>query len=152
MTPLLSNYIFLLSYEIVVISEKFQNPCTLINSMLNFVEFSGASMLPVPLRVDQLKLNHMYNIINGIAPSYLKSEISIAGHTSHVTRSGNRACFVSRVNSFAIKSFFYTGIKQWNALPSTTQLLTNKQAFKSEVKKLLRLKLIQMDEEVYLFY
>ena len=36
-------------------------------------EFSGASMLPVPLRVDQLKLNHMYNIINGIAPSYLKS-------------------------------------------------------------------------------
>ena len=67
-------------------------------------EFSGTSMLPVPLRVDQLKLNHMYNIItNGIAPSYLKSEISIAGHTSHVTRSGNRACFVPRVNSFAIK-------------------------------------------------
>ena len=61
-------------------------------------EFSGASMLPVPLRVDQLKLNHLYNIINGIAPSYLKSEISIAGHTSHVTQSGNRACFVLRVN------------------------------------------------------
>ena len=108
-------------------------------------------MLPVPLRVDQLKLNHMYNIINGIAPRYLKSEISIAGHTSHVTRSGNRACFVPRVNSFAIKSFFYTGIKQWNALPSTTQLLTNKQAFKSEIKKLLWLKLIQMNEEVYFF-
>ena len=95
---------------------------------------------------------YMYNIINGIAPSYLKSEISIAGHTGHVTQSGNRACFVPRVNSFAIKSFFYTGIKQWNALPSTTQLLTNKQAFKSEVKNLLWLKLIQMDEEVYLFY
>ena len=110
-------------------------------------------MLPVPLRVDQLKLNHMYNIINGIAPSYLKSEISIAGHTGHVTRSGNRACFVPRVNSFAIKSFFYTDIKQWNALPSTTQLLTNKQAFKSEVKKLLSwMKIIQIDEEVYLFY
>ena len=67
-------------------------------------EFSGASMLPVPLRVDQLKLNHMYNI-NGFAPSYLKSEISIVGHTGHVIRSGNRACFVPRVNSFAIKSF-----------------------------------------------
>ena len=115
-------------------------------------ECSGASMLPVPLRVDQLKLNHMYNIINGIAPSYLKSEISIADHTGHVTQSGNSASFVPRVNSFAIKSFFYTGIKQWNALPSTTQLLTNKQAFKSEVKKLLWMKLIQMDEEVYLFY
>ena len=78
--------------------------------------------------------------------------VSIAGHTGHVTRSGNRACFVPRVNSFAIKSFFYTGIKQWNALPSTTQLLTNKQAFKSEVKKLLWMKLIQMDEEVYIFF
>ena len=98
-------------------------------------EFSGANMLPVPLRVDQLKLNHMYSIINGIAPSYLKREIAIAGHTGHVTRSGNRACFVPRVNSFAIKSFFYTGIKQWNALPSATQLISNKQAFKSEVKK-----------------
>ena len=86
-------------------------------------EFSGANMLPVPLRVDQLKLNHMYSMINGIAPSYFKSEIVIADHTGHVTRSGNRACFVLRVNSFAIKSFFYTGIKQWNALPSATQLI-----------------------------
>ena len=72
---------------------------------------------------DQLKLNHMYSIINGIAPSYLKNEIAITGHHGHVTRSGNRACFVPSVNSFAIKSFFYTGIKQWNALPSAAQLL-----------------------------
>ena len=89
----------------------------------------------------------MYSIIKGIAPSYLKSEIAITGH--HVTRSGNRACFVSRVNGFAIKSFFYTGIKQWNALPSATQLLSNQQVFKSEVKKLLWMKL---NEEIYLFY
>ena len=101
-------------------------------------EFSGANMLPMPLRVDQVI--HMYSIINGIAPSYLKSEIAIADHTGHVTRSGNRGCFVPRVNSFAIKSFFYTGIKQWNALPSATQLISNKQAFKSEVKKLLWMK------------
>ena len=121
-------------------------------SHIGRVEFSGANMLPVPLRVDQLKLNHMYSIINGIAPSYLKSEIAITGHHGHVTRSGNRACFVPRVNSFAIKSFFYTGIKQWNALPSATQLLSNKQAFKSEVKKLLWMKLFQLDEEIYLFY
>ena len=104
-------------------------------SHMGLTEFSGASMLPVPLRVDQLKLNHVYNIINSIAPSYLKSKISIAGHTGHVTRFGNRACFVPRVNSLAIKSFFYTDIKRWNALPFTTQSLTNKQAFKSEVKK-----------------
>ena len=111
-------------------------------------EFYGASMLPVPLRVDQLKLNNMYNIINGIAPSYLKREISIAVHTGHVTRSGKRACFVPRVNSFLIKYFFYTGIK---LIPPVTQLLTNKHAFKSEVTKLLWMKLIQMDKE-FLYY
>ena len=73
----------------------------------------------------------MYNIINGIAPSYL----------------------TVRANSFAIKSFFlYTGIKHWNALPSATQLISNKQAFKLKVKKLLWLKLIQMDEEICFFF
>ena len=99
----------------------------------------------------------MYSIINDIALSYLKSEIAITDHDGHVTRSGNRACFVPRANSFAIRSFFYTGIKQSNqiksnALPSATQLISNKQAFKSEVKKLLWMKLIQLDEEIYLFY
>ena len=66
--------------------------------------------------------------------------------------SDNRACFGPRVNSFSIKSFFYTGIKQWNALPSATQLISNKQAIKSEAKKLLWMKPIQLDEEIYLFY
>ena len=70
-------------------------------------EFSGASMLPVPLRVDQLKLNHMYNIINGIAPSYLKSEISIADHTGHVTQSGNSASFVAAFYEKKCEIFFF---------------------------------------------
>ena len=77
-----------------------------------------------PLGVDQLKLNLMYNIVIG------RSEVSMAGNHGHNTRSGNRACFVPRVNSFAIKSFIYTGVKLWNSLPYTTQLTTNKQALK----------------------
>ena len=45
MTPLLSNYNFLLSYEIVVISEKFQNSCTLINSTQNlYTGYSSNSL------------------------------------------------------------------------------------------------------------
>ena len=68
-------------------------------------EFSSACMLPTycPLRVDQLKLNHMYNIVNGISPHYLRGQVSMAGNHGHNTRSGNRTCFVLRVNSFAIK-------------------------------------------------
>ena len=72
--------------------------------------------------------------------------------THDLEGSGNRACFVPRVNSFAIKSFFYTGVKLWNSLPYTTQIITNRQAFKSEVKKLLWLKLIQTIEDIFLFY
>ena len=75
----------------------------------------------------------------------------MAGNHEHNTQSGNRACFVPRVNSFAIKSFFYTGVKLWNSLPYNTQI-TNKQAFKSEVKKVLWLKLIQTNEDIFLFY
>ena len=55
-------------------------------------EFSSACMLPVPLRVDQLKLNRMYNIVNGISPHYLRGEVSMAGTYGHNTRCGNRAC------------------------------------------------------------
>ena len=33
-----------------------------------------------------------------------KVKISIASQNGHETRPGNRACFVPRVNSFAIKS------------------------------------------------
>ena len=75
-------------------------------SHIGVTEFSSACMLPVPLRVDQLKLNHMYNIVNGIFPHYRRGEVSMAGNHGHNTRSGYRACFVPRVNSFAIKSFF----------------------------------------------
>ena len=53
--------------------------------------------------------------------------------------SDNRACFVPRVNSFSIKSI-------------NSQLISNKQAIKSEVKKLLWMKPIQLDELIYLFY
>ena len=75
-------------------------------SHIGVTEFSSACMLPLPLRVDQLKLNHMYNIVNAISPHYLRGEVSMAGNHGHNTPSGNRACFVPRVNSFAIKSFF----------------------------------------------
>ena len=119
-------------------------------SHIGLTEFSSASVLPVPLRVDQLKLNHMYNIVNSISPHYLRGEVSMAGNHGHNTGSVNRACFVP---SFAIKSFFILVlIKLWNSLPYTAQIITNKQAFKSEVKKVLWLKLIQTNEDIFLFF
>ena len=117
-------------------------------SHIGVTEFSSACMLPVPLRLDQLKLNLMYNIVNGISPHYLRGEVSMAGNQGHNTRSGNRACFVPRVNSLPSNHFFYTGVNLWNSLPYTTQIITKTQAFKSEVKKVLWLKLIQTNEDI----
>ena len=46
-------------------------------------------MLPVEYRVTQLKLNHMFNIVHGSAPEYLKNNINITREPAHNTRSGN---------------------------------------------------------------
>ena len=78
-------------------------------------KFSGANMLPVPLRVDQLKLNHMYSIINGIALSYLKGEIAIADHTGHVTRSGNRVLFRAQCEQLCYISICLFSIQVLNS-------------------------------------
>ena len=45
-------------------------------------EIKRVEFLPVKLRFEQLKLNHMYNIINGVAPKYLGSQILMV-HTQH---------------------------------------------------------------------
>ena len=41
-------------------------------SHVGYVEFSKAKMFPVHKRVEQLKMNHMFNIIHGISPAYLR--------------------------------------------------------------------------------
>ena len=63
-------------------------------------------MLSVEYRVTQLKLNHMFNIVHGSAPEYLKNNINITREPTHNTRSGSFACYIPNVKSFGIKSFF----------------------------------------------
>ena len=46
-------------------------------SHISYREFSSSNMLPVEYRVTQLKLNHMFNIVHGSAPEYLKNNINI---------------------------------------------------------------------------
>ena len=57
----------------------------------------------------------IFNIIHGISPAYLKEDISLQDNASHQTRSvTSLSCQTPRVNSFGLKSFFYTAIKSWN--------------------------------------
>ena len=90
------------------------------------------------LRVEQLKLNHMFNIVNGQAPKYLGSNVTVV-HTQHRhnSRASIRSCIVPRTNNADKKFFFYTGIKAWNSLPTATQLLASRGIFKRQVKQIL---------------
>ena len=93
-------------------------------------------MFPVHKRVEQLKMNHMFNIIHGNSPAYLKEDISLQDNTSHQTRSvTSLSCQTPRVNSFGLRSFFYTAIKCWNSLPFSLRSINTKQLYKNNLKK-----------------
>ena len=48
-------------------------------------EFKKAGLLPLHLRVEQLKLNHMFNIVNGQAPKYLGSNVTVVPTQHRIT-------------------------------------------------------------------
>ena len=98
---------------------------------VTFNDFKKVDILPVKLRVEQLKLNHMFNIINGIAPKYLGSEIvMVNSQHNHATRASVRSCKVPSARSAARSSFFYTGIMLWNSLPINIKMAETKMGFK----------------------
>ena len=120
---------------------------------IGFDEFKKVRLLPVASRVEQLKLNHMYGIVNGKAPEYLCKQVQMVSEQhSHQTRGSSLACVVPRVNSFGITSFMYTGIKIWNNLPISLKKVKSKQLFKQEIKKYLFNKSKVQNENVFHYY
>ena len=68
-------------------------------------------MLQVELRVKQLKLNLVHNIINGKAPNYLSESLKLTRNQHNInTRSGTLSLQVP-VKSFCKTSFQYTCIQ-----------------------------------------
>ena len=49
-------------------------------------EFKIVKKLPVEYRVQQLKLNHMYDIVNGTAPDYMSNLLEIPPIDHHIAR------------------------------------------------------------------
>ena len=60
-------------------------------------EFSRVNTLPVKHRADQIKLNHMFNIVHGSAHEYLKHSINLSRGNRYDTRSGNLSCVMPSV-------------------------------------------------------
>ena len=61
-------------------------------------EFKLVGLLPIEYRVEQLMLGHMFNIINGNAPTYLISGIIMNQHR-YSTRARELSCVIPRVKS-----------------------------------------------------
>ena len=104
-------------------------------------------MLPVEYRVTQLKLNHMFNIVHGSAPEYLKNSVNVTRELAHNTRSCSFACYIPNV-----KSFFFTGSKLWNSLSYNIQCVTDKFTFKKIIKGTLWNRHRSVHISDYIFY
>ena len=106
-------------------------------SHVGYSEFKMAGMLPVEKRVTQLQPNHIFNIVHGNAPNYLKSNFIFNEHSFN-TRSSTLSFIVPNVTTnYGKSTFVSTGIKAWNSLPSALHNITEKMFFKKSVKEYL---------------
>ena len=106
---------------------------------VGFKEFRELDLLPIPMRVKQLRLNHVHNIVSQSYPSYLAFNFN-KKNTTHSTRSGDSSFYVPSIKEGGgggSSTFHYNGIKDWNSLPLSVRNLESKQKFESEVKKVL---------------
>jgi hypothetical protein len=105
---------------------------------VGYLEFNELNWLPVPLRVKQLQLTHMFKIKNNTAPSYLTENFKLASEVhKYKTRSSVENYFVPQVNTYGKTSFQYTGIISWNSLPSCIKTINLLENFKGAVRKYL---------------
>ena len=86
---------------------------------INYSVLSSLNLLNVEDRVAQLRLNLVYNIYQGKAPSYLSEHFLLRSETS---RRNTRSCsnldyIVPRIKTCESGSFFHQGIQNWNELP-----------------------------------
>jgi len=73
---------------------------------IGYNEFKFVGLLPVENRVEQLKLGHTHNIINGSAPEYMKSQRKMVQH-NYNTISGDLSCkIIYNSNSILYSALF----------------------------------------------
>ena len=98
-------------------------------------QFSRVNILPVKYRAEQIKLNHMFNIVHGSAPEYQKHIVLIYQEATAMIPVKEIYLVLCQVSKVLILSFFfYSASKLWNSLSPNLQHVTNKYLFKRNVK------------------
>ena len=85
------------------------------------------------VRVSQLRLNHVFNIVHGLAPGYLLENFNQNNNTRGVSNL-NFNVPRPRVGTYNSSNFYYHAILDWNSLPLEVKSANNKTGFKSMVK------------------
>ena len=107
---------------------------------VDVTHFRGLGWLSVPDRVRYFKLLHVFRVFSGRAPLYLRENFTrLRDIHGHNTRGSDTDFYVPPIapTNIVHRSFFYTAIKEWNALPSGLKLLGNEKSFKSKLKHFL---------------
>ena len=91
-------------------------------------------------------LGHMFNIINGNAPTYLISGINMNQHR-YSTIARELSCVIPRVTG--LTSFLYQGVCHWNNLPLEIKQCHSKALFKYQVKCILYSRLFVQETSLY---
>ena len=109
-------------------------------------------MLNVDFRVKQLRLSHMHNIFNGTGSSYLsKQSIKVSDIHHHFTRGSTENFIVPSVNGVAATTFYFSGNKDWNSLPSDIKQKCTFNGFESAARKYLRSQLQLKESDTYVY-
>ena len=101
-------------------------------------ELDQINMLSVTDRARQLMLNHMFNINNKTAPSYLRNHFRKIYYVYN-TRGASQHNWMSKSSHGAADANFHVlGCNEWNKLTDSIKTTTTKDSFKKLVKKYLK--------------
>ena len=95
----------------------------------------------------------MHKIFNGTGPSYLSEYfIKVSDVDYQFTRGSTENFIVPSVSGVAATAFYFSGIKDWNALPSDVKQKSTFNGFKSAARQYLRPQLQLMESDTYVYY
>ena len=114
-------------------------------------ELKEAGFLKVTERVKQLKLGHIFRIKNKTCPSYMNTNFDLLSENENrcSTRSYEFNFFLPGIGPQGMKTFFYTGIKDWNALPNNIKEIINEDRFKEKIKEHLMMEMEKEEKKIY---
>ena len=112
-------------------------------------ELVKTGCLNVSDRVKQLKLGHVHKIKNKTSPKYMTEHFLLLSDIKNrpVTRATATDFFTPSVCN--TNTFYFSGIRDWNALPPKVKEITNYIAFKGKLKQTLMAEAKKADEDQF---